>query len=178
MAAFDAREVPIGCVLYPAAAGAVPGPPRPLPLPLPLFRAHNRTNRDYDPTRHAEVVGVRAFLDAGGDPAALEGGTLYVTVEPCVMCAAALAAVRVRRVVFGAANPKFGGCGSVVGVHGGTHLAPGDPHAHTFDVVAGVRSAEAVTLLRRFYARANVRGESGGETRPRRRRRRSSSSSS
>jgi tRNA-specific adenosine deaminase 2 len=78
--------------------------------------------------------------------ALLSGATLYVTVEPCIMCAAALRTSGVGRIVYGAANDKFGGAGTVLDVLAGAAR-----------VERGLRADEAVALLRRFYARANTR---------------------
>ena len=81
--------------------------------------------------------------------ASLSAAPLGVTVEPCVLCAAALARAGVRRIVFGCANEKFGGCGTVMDVAGEGGGGP--------QVTGGVRAAEAVALLKAFYARPNVR---------------------
>ena len=161
------REVPVGCVFVaPAASPANP--------PLVLARAHNRTNALYSPLAHAEMVALHALVeglplpsDGGGvDPlprlrALLAGATLLVTVEPCIMCADALARAGVRSVVYGCRNDKFGGCGTVADVFcGGSDAAA----AAARSVRSGVRAEEAVALLKRFYSRANVRapGVGGG----------------
>mmetsp|Transcript_42919 Transcript_42919/g.134686 ORF Transcript_42919/g.134686 Transcript_42919/m.134686 type:complete len:156 (-) Transcript_42919:130-597(-) len=103
-------EVPVGCV-YVGDGGV-------------LARGHNLTNVGKDASRHAELVAAdTVLLKAGGGEAvdyqALRGCELYVTCEPCIMCAAALGRLGVARVVFGCHNPRFGGCGSVLSVHGG-----------------------------------------------------------
>ena len=85
------------------------------------------------------------------DPGALRGLDLFVTVEPCIMCAAALSRLRIRRVCFGCHNERFGGCGSVMALHedgGGGCGAP-------YPIVSGVRADEAISLLREFYSRSN-----------------------
>ena len=148
-AALSEREVPVGCVF------AAPAPPGGGGAPFTvLASAHNRTNASFDPTRHAEMVALDALgvgLSLPALRALLAGATLCVTVEPCVMCAAALARAGVRRIVFGCPNDKFGGCGTVMDVV--REGADGPPPT----VVGGVRAAEAVALLKAFYARPNVR---------------------
>ncbi|MDR2348646.1 MAG: nucleoside deaminase [Bifidobacteriaceae bacterium] len=98
-----------------------------------------------DPTAHAEIVALRAAGAALGRWR-LDGCTLVVTLEPCPMCAGALVAARVDRVVFGAWDPKAGACGSVWDL-------PRDRAAlHHPEVVGGVMAAESQELLRRFFA--------------------------
>ena len=115
--ALDLGEVPVGCVFV--HEGAVIG------------TGHNRTNLEFNATRHAEVVAIdEILLHSGGayDASIFSQCDLYVTCEPCIMCAAALAEVRVRRVFFGCHNYRFGGCGSVLKLHEGKsvvfHLVP------------------------------------------------------
>lgn len=91
-AAASCDEVPVGAVLVIDGQEAA--------------RGHNRTLRDVDPTAHAEIVVLRAAARRTGDRRV--GGTLYVTLEPCVMCMGALLQARVERLVFGAADPKAG----------------------------------------------------------------------
>lgn len=90
----------------------------------------------------------------GGDVAKaatlLRNSTLYVTVEPCIMCAGALRLMEIPKVVYGARNDRFGGCGSVCAVHQ-CSTTPGKP----FEAAAGVREEEAILLLRRFYTQEN-----------------------
>jgi hypothetical protein len=85
------------------------------------------------------------------DVSILSQCTLYVTCEPCIMCASALAHVRIRRVVFGCYNEKFGGCGSILHLH----QDQPDYHHYGYPVQAGLRKQEAVSLLRAFYDREN-----------------------
>ena len=149
-AALSEREVPVGCV-FAAPAPAPCGGGAPLTV---LASAHNRTTASFDPPRHAEMVALDALgagLSLPALRALLAGATLCVTVEPCVMCAAALARAGVRRIVFGCPNEKFGGCGTVMDVV--REGADGPPPM----VVGGVRAAEAVALLKAFYARPNAR---------------------
>ena len=140
-AALAAHEVPIGCVFV-ASDGSV------------LATGRNTTVASCNGTRHAELEAIDEVLVREGKPAKLFAqATLYVTVEPCVMCASALRKLCVRRVVFGACNDKFGGCGSVLSIHSD---GPGNRHP-TYDVSRGVREEEAVALLRLFYAQQNGR---------------------
>src|SRR3546814_4723218 len=91
-----AGEVPVGAVLVDAASGEI------------LARAHNRVERDADPTAHAELLAIRAAAADSGLKR-LTQADLYVTLEPCPMCAAAIGFARLRRLVYGAYDPKGGG---------------------------------------------------------------------
>ncbi|MFZ9708565.1 MAG: tRNA adenosine(34) deaminase TadA [Steroidobacteraceae bacterium] len=97
-----------------------------------------------DPTAHAEIVALRAAGVSSGDYR-LSGTTLYVTLEPCIMCAAALVHARVARVVFGAWDPKAGGAGSIADVFAIRELN------HRVDVFGGVLAEECGTLLSEFF---------------------------
>lgn len=112
---------------------------------IELARAANRTVRDQDPTAHAEVLALRA-ASAALARWRLEGCTLYVTLEPCAMCAGAIVLARVDRVVFGAWDPKAGMGGSVGDLLRNPRLN------HRPEVLAGVRAAECGELLTRFFA--------------------------
>ncbi|KAF8069501.1 TAD2 [Scenedesmus sp. PABB004] len=154
------REVPIGCVFV--RDGAVVGAGR------------NNTNHTRNATRHAELEAVdRMIADAGGDAARVQFDRceLYVTIEPCIMCAGALSLLGVRRVWFGAGNDKFGGCGSILPVHatgcgscgrGGAGAGVGDcaaaPHGGPFPARGGLFAREAVALLQDFYIAGNPAG--------------------
>jgi len=108
--------------------------------------ARGRNVREYmrDPTAHAEMMVLRqAARHLGGWR--LLGCTLYVTLEPCPMCAGAVIQARLSRLVFGAADPKAGAVGSV------TDLLRGVRFPHTVQVEGGVREAESADLLRRFF---------------------------
>lgn len=98
-----------------------------------------------DPTAHAEIVALRAAARAMGNYR-LPDTTLYVTLEPCPMCTGALVHARVRRLVFGAADPRTGAAGSVF------DLARSDSLNHKLEVRGGVMSEECGKLLRRFFA--------------------------
>mgnify|MGYP003843676641 CR=1 FL=1 len=105
----------------------------------------NRTRELNDPSAHAEVLAIRAACAALGSER-LIGCTLTVTLEPCAMCAAAIAAARLERVVYGASDPKSGGVerGARVFSHPQAHHRP--------EVVAGVAEAESAALLKDFFA--------------------------
>ncbi len=110
-----------------------------------LARAHNRREGDHDPTAHAEMLVLRAASQITGD-SHLDGMTLYVTLEPCVMCAGALQLARVATVVIGADNPKAGALGSLY------HLGADPRLNHDLAVRSGVRAEEASLLLTEFFA--------------------------
>jgi tRNA(adenine34) deaminase len=106
---------------------------------------HNRREVDADPTAHAEILALRAAARARGSWR-LDGATLYVTLEPCAMCAGALVLARVDRVVFGADDPKAGAVGALWDI-------PRDPRLnHRVEVVRGVRGGECSRLLKEFFA--------------------------
>lgn len=118
-----------------------------------LGAGHNRRETDGDPLAHAELL---ALHEAAGRVAGwrLLGCTMYVTLEPCAMCAGALVNSRVGRLVFGAFDPKAGFCGSLGDI-------PRDPRLnHRLDVVAGVRAEECGGLLREFFR--DLRGTRDG----------------
>lgn len=128
-------DVPVGAVVLDA-TGAVVG------------RGRNTREADGDPTAHAEINALRAASAAlGAGSWRLEGATLVVTLEPCVMCAGALVAARVARLVFGAFDARAGAAGSV------WDLVRDRALLHRPEVVAGVRAAESAELLRAFFAR-------------------------
>ena len=124
-------EVPIGAVIL--------GPEATV-----LARGQNRVIRDHDPTAHAEIVALRAAGAALGNYR-LEQCTLYVTLEPCAMCAGAMIHARIARLVFGAFDPKAGAVGSVLTVLNHPQLN------HRIEVRAGILEDECGDLLRRFF---------------------------
>ncbi|WP_282151698.1 nucleoside deaminase [Ruegeria atlantica] len=131
-AAADRGEVPVGAVI----AG---------PDGVIVASAGNRTRELNDPTAHAEILALRAACAAAGSER-LPDHDLYVTLEPCAMCAAALAAARIRRIYYGAADPKSGGVdhGARVFTHTQAHHVP--------EVYDGIRGQEAAELLKEFFA--------------------------
>jgi len=126
----DAGEVPIGAVVVFGSEV--------------LVRGQNRVLRDLDPTAHAEIVALRAAAVALGNYR-LAGCTLYVTLEPCAMCAGAMIHARVDRLVFAAADPKAGACGSVLSVVNHPQLN------HQMQVEQGIDAEESAELLRGFF---------------------------
>lgn len=107
-------------------------------------QGHNRREVDGDPTAHAEILALRAAAATVGTWR-LDGCTLYVTLEPCAMCAGALVLARLDRVVFAADDPKAGAVGALYDI-------PRDPRLnHQVEVVRGVRAAECGQLLRDFF---------------------------
>ena len=129
--AAEAGEVPVGAVLV--RGGAIVG------------RGYNQPVSGKDPTAHAEVVALRDAAERIGNYR-LGECEMFVTLEPCAMCAGAIMHARVSRVVYGAADPKSGACGSVV------DLFAEDRLNHHAKIVAGVMADEAATLLRVFFA--------------------------
>lgn len=130
-AAAESGEVPVGAVLVRGeqilAAGC------------------NASIASHDPTAHAEVAALRAGGHSLGSYRLLDT-TLYVTLEPCIMCAAAIVHARVRRLVFGAWDPRAGGAGSIVNVFALPALN------HRVDVFGGVMMEECAQLLQEFFA--------------------------
>lgn len=98
-----------------------------------------------DPTAHAEVLAIRSACDKLGG-SRLDGAVLVATLEPCPMCAGAAVMSRVAKVVFGAADPKAGACGSLYNFGADPRLS------HNFEVVGGVLESESAQLLQRFFA--------------------------
>jgi tRNA(adenine34) deaminase len=124
-------EVPVGCVVV--RDGAV------------IASARNRTIVDHDPTAHAEMLAIRAAATALGTER-LTDCDLYVTLEPCAMCAGALSFARIRRLYYGAADPKGGA------VDSGVRFFASPTCHHRPEVYGGLAEQEAVALLRGFFA--------------------------
>ena len=131
-AAQSGQDVPVGALVV-AASGEIIG------------RAHNNREVTHDPTGHAEILAIREATSAIDDWR-LEGCTLVVTLEPCVMCAGAIVAARIPRVVFGAWDERVGASGSLYDVLRDGRL--GNP----VEVIAGVKEKEAAQQLREFFA--------------------------
>jgi tRNA(adenine34) deaminase len=126
-----AGEVPVGAVVV--ANGSVIG------------RGRNACIERNDPTAHAEIAALRQAGTAAGNYR-LEGATLYATVEPCVMCAGALVAARLKQVVFGARDLRFGG------VRSKFRLADSEVLNHRLEIVEGVLGAECTAMMQKFFA--------------------------
>lgn len=134
--ALDEKEVPVGAIVV--ANDRIIG------------RGHNSTERLKDPTAHAEIIALSAaanFLNNWR----LNDAAIYVTLEPCLMCTGALVLSRIKRLVFGAYDEKFGACGSVYNI-------PFDARFnHTFDVISGVRIEESKVLLKTFFEAQRIK---------------------
>jgi tRNA(adenine34) deaminase len=138
-AAATSGDVPIGCAIVSAKG-------------LLLGKGRNRRELDQDPTAHAEIVALRHAAALTGHWR-LEGATLYVTLEPCVMCAGALVNARVARIVYAAADPKAGGVDSQYRIGQDQRLN------HRFAVDGGLLQDEAVDRLQRFFAALRAQGQ-------------------
>jgi len=110
-----------------------------------LARGRNRTIADADPSAHAEIIALRRAASAAGDFRI--GGTLYVTLEPCVMCMGAMVQARVQRLVFGALDAKAGAAASLY------RIAEDERLNHRFRVESGLLAQESGELLREFFRR-------------------------
>ena len=130
-AAGEAGEVPIGCVIV--CDGDL------------IAQTGNRTLADRDPTAHAEMVAIRRAAEALGSER-LTDCDLYVTLEPCTMCAAAISFARIRRLYYGAADPKGGA------VENGVRYFSAPTCMHRPEVYGGIGESEAANLLRSFFA--------------------------
>jgi tRNA(adenine34) deaminase len=129
-AAASAGEVPVGCVIV--HEGSV------------IARAHNRTLADRDPTAHCELLAIRQAANALGSER-LPDCDIYVTLEPCSMCVAAISFARIRRLYYGVADPKGGAV-----EHGVRFFAAPTCH-HRPEVYGGIAEREAAALLRDFF---------------------------
>jgi tRNA(adenine34) deaminase len=137
-----ADEVPVGCVIV--HDGTVIG------------RGHNQVETLHDATAHAEILAIGAASNALGSWR-LNECTMYVTLEPCSMCAGAIILARIGRLVYGALDPKAGACGSVLDVIREPRLN------HKVEITAGVLGEECGGLLREFFTRKRRDAESRSE---------------
>ncbi len=126
-------EVPVGCVLVAAATGNV------------IAAAGNRTEELGDPTAHAEMLAIREAVARRKTPR-LEELDMYVTLEPCAMCAAVISFTRIRRLYFGAYDPKGGGV-----EHGGKFFSQPTCH-HAPEVYGGMEETQCAHMLKTFFA--------------------------
>ncbi|RUS78121.1 hypothetical protein EGW08_014129 [Elysia chlorotica] len=151
--ALDQQEVPVGCIIV--YSDCIIG------------TGGNEVNKTKNATRHAEIIAIeearefcrREHLD---ERAVLPGSVLYVTVEPCAMCAGALRQVGVSLVVYGCDNDRFGGCGSVIDVASNPALTAS--LGPSFDTIKGIFAEEAVDLLKNFYKGENPNAPNKTET--------------
>ena len=141
-ASAEADEVPVGCVI--AHEGVV------------IARGRNQVESLQDATAHAEIIAIGAASNAFGSWR-LHECTIYVTLEPCAMCAGAIILARLGRLVYGAPDPKAGACGSVLDVIHEPRLN------HRVEITSGVMAEECGSLLRGFFARKRREAESKSE---------------
>ncbi|XP_062496814.1 tRNA-specific adenosine deaminase 2 isoform X1 [Pezoporus occidentalis] len=140
--ALEKGEVPVGCLVV--HHGEVVG------------RGRNEVNETKNATRHAELVAIDQVLDWCKQQnrdytEVFANSVMYVTVEPCIMCAAALRLMKIPRVIYGCRNERFGGCGSVLSISSDDMVDSGEP----FECISGYRAKEAVELLKAFYRQEN-----------------------
>ena len=132
-------EVPIGCVIVDASG-------------VEIARGHNLRETDEDPTAHAEIVAIRSAAKKLASWR-LEGCTLYVTLEPCPMCAGALVNARMKRVVWGCDDPKAGAVATMFGIGVDPRLN------HRFAIEKGVLADECADRLKRFFVALRAQGK-------------------
>jgi len=138
LAAHEDGEVPVGAVVVRQSRI--------------IGRGHNQREGLQDPTAHAEMIALTAAAADVGSWR-LEGCTMYVTLEPCAMCAGAIVLARIERLVFGAVDPKAGACTSL-------YTIPTDPRLnHRVDVVAGILAEDCASLLSDFFAAQRALGK-------------------
>lgn len=134
--AYDEGEVPVGAVI--SHAGEVVG------------RGHNMVERLQDPTAHAEIIAITAACETLGTKV-LRGCSLYVTLEPCPMCAGAMVWAKIDRLVFGAFDDKAGSASTLYNIPQDKRLN------HSIEVVSGIEGEEAAGLLQTFFRERRVR---------------------
>jgi tRNA(adenine34) deaminase len=118
-----------------------------------LGRGFNQTEKLKDPTAHAEILAITSACEAIGDWR-LEGATLYCTLEPCSMCAGAAVLARIKKIIFGASDPKFGACGSIFNI-------PIEPRLnHRIEIEGGVMADDVGEMMRNFFR--EIRDLKGG----------------
>ncbi|KGN65486.1 tRNA-specific adenosine deaminase TAD2 [Cucumis sativus] len=149
--ALNNLEVPVGCVIV--EDGMV------------IATGRNRTTETRNATRHAEMEAIDILIEAWQRDGLSTSEVadkfskckLYVTCEPCIMCASALSIIGIKEVYYGCANDKFGGCGSILSLHLGSGEAPtsGNGLGRGFKCTAGIMASEAVGLFRSFYEQGN-----------------------
>ncbi|KAK7265215.1 hypothetical protein RJT34_32831 [Clitoria ternatea] len=149
--AFDALEVPVGCVIV--EDGKV------------IASGRNRTTQTRNATRHAEMEAIDVLLEQWQKNGLsmsevaekFSNCSLYVTCEPCIMCASALSILGIKEVFYGCSNDKFGGCGSILSLHLSNTMPANNvvPPGKGFKCAGGIMASEAVLLLRTFYEQGN-----------------------
>ena len=144
--ALKRSEIPVGCVFVTADGMSI------------LAQGSNMTNVTRNGTTHAEMNAINEAIANGVESSKFRNAELYVTCEPCIMCAAALSRLGVRRVVFGCANERFGGNGSILNVHKDAETLA---DYHAYEVESGVMGEEAIAMFQRFYVTENKRAPEG-----------------
>jgi len=140
--ALNNGEVPVGCVFVESTTRKV------------LGTGYNKTNEGRNGTYHAELVALEDMLIRQGlDPSIVSNCELFVTCEPCIMCAAALARLGIKKVHFGCYNDRFGGNGSILSVHLDNRV----PTQHPYPVEAKLLHDEAISIFQLFYQGENRR---------------------
>lgn len=145
--ALDLKEVPVGCIILNKDDTII-------------GTGHNLTNQTMNPTRHAEFNAIDEakewcekneldWIDV------FSKSTLYVTCEPCIMCASALRIVNIKTWVFGCSNDRFGGCGSVLNIHTDNMNPDGSEDKEPVTVIKGIEEEKAIELLQSFYSHEN-----------------------
>ena len=115
-----------------------------------IGKGYNQIELLGDATAHAEMIALSAAYETNGSKY-LHGATLYVSLEPCVMCAGALILSKIDRLVFGASDSKSGACGSLFNIHNNPSLN------HRFEVIQGILEADAENLLKKFFAKKRIK---------------------
>jgi tRNA-specific adenosine deaminase 2 len=140
--ALNSEEIPVGCVIVNNDNNEI------------LSYGYNKTNETRNGTRHAEMMAIDdIIIKKGLDPSILSNCELYVTCEPCIMCAAALAKVGIKKVYFGCHNERFGGNGSIMSIHKETRMN----NYHSYEVETGLLEEETINLFQKFYTTENRR---------------------
>uniref|UniRef100_A0A2P2LAY4 tRNA-specific adenosine deaminase 2-like isoform X2 n=2 Tax=Rhizophora mucronata TaxID=61149 RepID=A0A2P2LAY4_RHIMU len=150
--ALECLEVPVGCVIV--EDGKV------------IASGRNRTTETRNATRHAEMEAIdilleqwqKSGLSVSEVAKKFSNCSLYVTCEPCIMCAAALSIVGIKEVFYGCANDKFGGCGSILSLHSSCSQSLDSEEiaqGKSFNCTGGIMASEAISLLRSFYEQGN-----------------------
>jgi tRNA-specific adenosine deaminase 2 len=139
--ALNDSEVPVGCIFINRGKEII-------------ATGYNKTNETLNGTQHAELVAIQdAVVNRGQDPSIFKDSILFVSCEPCIMCAAAIAKVEISAVYFGCHNDRFGGNGSILSIHQ-------DPETDGMDVYqvhSGILKEEAIAVFQRFYESENRR---------------------
>ncbi|KAL2938704.1 tRNA-specific adenosine deaminase TAD2 [Bienertia sinuspersici] len=147
--ALERLEVPVGCVIVENKKVIASG--------------SNRTNETRNATRHAEMEAIDSLLQQWQQDGLSQSDlakrfskcVLYVTCEPCIMCAAALSYVGIKEVYYGCANDKFGGCGSILSLHNTSSEYSNLVEGKGYKCTGGILASEAVSLFQTFYERGN-----------------------